>query len=157
MNEQYLNIYNNLIKLTRNKYLYLNLDSEETFSDRIIFLLLHLSFFFKIYKLNNSKDTIQEIYDFIFNQIEISIREIGFGDVSINKNMKKYVNYFYDITLNIDNWDSIRNDEKVIILTKFINKPQNISFFTNYFDKLITFYKNNTLNYFTKDIEELKI
>ena len=157
MNKQYLNIYNNLIKLTRNKYLYLNLDSDETFSDRIIFLLLHLSFFFKIYKLNNSKDTIQEIYDFIFNQIELSIREIGYGDVSINKNMKKYVNYFYDITLNIDNWDSIRNDEKVIILTKFINKPQNISFFTNYFDKLITFYKDNTLNYFTKDIEELKI
>ena len=157
MNDQYLNIYNNLIKLTRNKYLYLNLDSDETFSDRIIFLLLHLSFFFKAYKLNNSKDTIQEIYDFIFKQIELSIREIGYGDVSINKNMKKYVNYFYDITLNIDNWDSIRNDEKVIILTKFINKPQNISFFTNYFDKLITFYKDNTLNYFTKDIEELKI
>ena len=157
MNVQYLNIYNNLIKLTRNKYLYLNLDNKEIFSDRIIFLLLHLSFFFKIYKLNNSKDTIQEIYDFIFNQIELSIREIGYGDVSINKNMKKYVNYFYDITLNIDNWDSIRNDEKVIILTKFINKPQNISFFTNYFDKLITFYKNNTLNYFTKDIEQLKI
>jgi len=157
MNDQYLNIYNNLIKLTRNKYLYLNLDSEETFSDRIIFLLLHLSFFFKVYKLNNSKDTIQEIYDFIFNQIELSIREIGHGDVSINKNMKKYINYFYDILINIDNWDNINDDEKVIILSKFIDKPQNISFFTNYFDKLITFYKNNTLNYFTKDIEELKI
>ena len=157
MNVQYLNIYNNLIKLTRNKYLYLNLDSEETFSDRIIFLLLHLSFFFKIYKLNNSKDTIQEIYDFIFNQIELSIREIGYGDVSINKNMKKYINYFYDILLKIDNWENIKDDEKGIILIKFINKPQNISFFTNYFDKLITFYKNNTLNYFTKDIEELKI
>ena len=157
MNDQYLNIYNNLIKLTRNKYLYLNLDSDETFSDRIIFLLLHLSFFFKIYKLNNSKDTIQEIYDFIFNQIELSIREIGYGDVSINKNMKKYLNHFYDIVLNIENWDNIKNDEKALILNKFINKPQNISFFTNYFDKLITFYKNNTLNFFTKDIEEFKI
>ena len=157
MNEQYLNIYNNLIKLTRNKYLYLNLDNKETFSDRIIFLLLHSSFFFKIYKLNNSKDKIQEIYDFIFNQIELSIREIGYGDVSINKNMKKYINYFYDIVLNVDNWENISYEEKVIILNKFINKPQNISFFTNYFDKLITFYKNNTLNYFTKDIEEFKI
>ena len=157
MSDQYLNIYNNLIKLTRNKYLYLNLDSEETFSDRIIFLLLHLSFFFKIYKTNNSKDKIQKIYDFIFNQIELSIREIGYGDVSINKNMKKYVNFFYDIVLNIDNWDNIKDEEKAIILTKFINKPRNISFFTNYFDKLITFYKNNTLNYFTKDIEEFKI
>ena len=109
MNEQYLNIYNNLIKLTRNKYLYLNLDNKEIFSDRIIFLLLHLSFFFKIYKSNNPKDKIQEIYDFIFNQIELSIREIGYGDVSINKNMKKYVNFFYDIVLNIDNWDNIKD------------------------------------------------
>ena len=40
MNNKYLNIYNNLIKLTRNKFLYLNLSNNETFSDRIIFLLL---------------------------------------------------------------------------------------------------------------------
>ena len=157
MNKQYLNIYNNLIKLTRNKYLYLNLDSEETFSDRIIFLLLHLSFFFKIYKTNNSKDKIQKIYDFIFNQIELSIREIGYGDVSINKNMKKYVNFFYDILSKMDKWDNYKFDKKCEILNNFINNPKNISFYADYFDKLSTFYKNNTLNYFTKDIEDLKI
>ena len=50
MNNKHLNIYNNIIKLTRNKSLYLNLVENETFSDRIIFLLLHLSFFFKSYK-----------------------------------------------------------------------------------------------------------
>ena len=32
----------------------------------------------------------------------MSIREIGYGDVSINKNMKKYVNYFYDILSKIN-------------------------------------------------------
>ena len=157
MNNNYLNIYNNLIKLTRNKFLYINLIETESFSDRIIFLLIHLSFFLKIYKSDESKKTMQEIHDFIFKQIELSIREIGYGDVSINKNMKKYVNFFYDILSSIDNWDNIEDDKKVLILTKFINKPQNISFFTNYFDKLITFYKDNTLNYFTKDIEEFKI
>ena len=36
------------------------------------------------------------------------------------------------------------------------NTP-NISFFTNYFDKLCSFYKKNTLNYFIKDIEEFNI
>ena len=157
MDHKYLNIYNNLIKLTRNKSLYLNISGEESFSDRIIFLLLHLSFFLKIYKRPENKDLMQDIHDFVFRQIELSIREIGYGDVSINKNMKKYVNFFYDILSSIDNWDNIEHDKKVLILTKFINKPQNISFFTNYFDKLITFYKNNTLNYFTKDIEEFKI
>tara|TARA_Y100001970_G_scaffold273849_1_gene372610 strand:- start:1426 stop:1899 length:474 start_codon:yes stop_codon:yes gene_type:complete len=157
MNSDYLNIYNNLIKLTRNKSLYLNLKENETFSDRLVFLLLHLSFFFKIYKSKNNKETTQKIHDFIFKQIELSIREIGYGDVSINKNMKKYVNFFYDILLKIDRWDSYETKEKCEILNSLINYPKNISFYANYFDKLSSFYKNNTLNYFTKDIEEFKI
>ncbi len=157
MSKNYINIYNNLIKLTRNKYLYLNLKNEETYSDRLIFLLLHLSFFFKTYKENNSKSILQEIHDFIFNQIELSIREIGYGDVSINKNMKKYVNLFYDILSKIDVWENYEINEKSEILNTYINNPKKISFFTNYFDNLSIFYKNNALNYFTKDIEEFKI
>ena len=50
MNDNYLNIYNNLIKLTRNKNLYLNLKNNDTFSDRLIILLFHYSFFIKFYK-----------------------------------------------------------------------------------------------------------
>ena len=37
MKNKYINIYNNLIKLTRNKLLYLNLQIMKTFSDRITF------------------------------------------------------------------------------------------------------------------------
>ncbi len=37
MKYNYLNIYNNLIKLTRNKKLYLNLGKDDTFSERLIF------------------------------------------------------------------------------------------------------------------------
>jgi len=157
MKNEYINIYNNLIKLTRNKYLYLNLKEKETFSDRLVFLLLHLSFFFKVYKVEKEKRIIQEIHDFIFKQIELSIREIGYGDVSINKNMKKYVNFFYDIISKIDSWDFINFDQKCEILDNYINNPKDISFYANYFDKLLKFYKNNTLNYFIKDIEDLKI
>ena len=97
MNFKYINIYNNLIKLTRNKSLYLNLNNNETFSDRMTFLLIHLSFFFKIYKNSNYKKTIQKFMILYLNKLKLSIREIGYGDVSINKNMKKYVNFFYDI------------------------------------------------------------
>jgi len=157
MKNQYINIYNNLIKLTRNKYLYLNLKEKETFSDRITFLLLHLSFFFKVYKVDNQKNIIQEIHDFIFKQIELTIREIGYGDVTINKNMKKYVNFFYEIISKIDSWDLINFQEKCDILNNYVNNPKNISFYANYFDKLLELYKNNTLNYFIKDIEDLKI
>ena len=156
MDHKYLNIYNNLIKLTRNKSLYLNISGEESFSDRIIFLLLHLSFFLKIYKRPENKDLMQDIHDFVFRQIELSIREIGYGDVSINKNMKKYVNFFYDILSKIDNWEDYNLNQKSDILNKIINSPKNVSLFVDYFDKLSSFYENNTLNYFTKDIEQFK-
>ena len=45
MNKEYLNIYNNLIKLTRNKNLYLNLKNNDTFSDRLIIFYFILVFF----------------------------------------------------------------------------------------------------------------
>ena len=44
MNNGNLNIYNNLIKLTRNKILYIKLDKQDTFSDRLIILFLTFDF-----------------------------------------------------------------------------------------------------------------
>jgi cytochrome b pre-mRNA-processing protein 3 len=87
MNE-YINIYNNLINLTRNKKLYLNLKRNDVFSDRLLLFLLHFSFFVKNFKDKESKKTLQKIYDFNFRQLELSIREIGYGDQTINKKMK---------------------------------------------------------------------
>ena len=157
MNNNYISIYNNLIHLTRNKLLFSKIGDIETFSYRLILFLIHFAFFLKIFKQTNKKNILQEIYDFNFKQVEISIREIGYGDVSINKNMKKYVNFFYDILSKMDKWDNYKFDRKCEILNNFINNPKNISFYADYFDKLSTFYKNNTLNYFKSDIEEIKI
>ena len=157
MKYNYLNIYNNLIKLTRNKSLYLNLNNKETFSDRLVFLLLHLTFFLKIYKHDNSKELLQNIHDFIFKQIELSIREIGYGDVSINKNMKNYVNLFYSIVEKIETLDLSNNDNQLILLKKYLNNDKNIEFYVDYFNKYRLFLANNTLKNFTKDILELKI
>ena len=112
MKNEYLNIYNNLIKLTRNKNLYFNLKNDDTFSDRLIILLFHLSFFLKIYKEELSKNEAQLLFDFIIRQIELSIREIGYGDVSVNKKMKEYVNLFFSILEKIEKWQDLNNDEK---------------------------------------------
>ena len=59
MNNKYINIYNNLVNLTRNKKLYENFDKQDTFSDRLIFLLLHFAFFLKVYKKDTSKGTMK--------------------------------------------------------------------------------------------------
>ena len=104
MNKNYINIYNTLINYTRNKELYTSLNRKDNFSDRLRLFLLHFAFFLKNFKNDENKELLQEIYDFNFRQLELSIREIGYGDQSINKKMKIYINLFHSIIDNIHFW-----------------------------------------------------
>ena len=156
MNNDYLNIYNNLIKLTRNKNLYISLKNNDTFSDRLIILLFHFGFFLKIYKEEISKEEAQKIFDFIIRQIELSIREIGYGDVSVNKKMKDYVNLFFSIIEKIELWENLEKTQKFEMMAKFINIREENDLFVSYFDKYREFLLNNSLKIFTKDIFNFK-
>ena len=156
MQSDYLNIYNNLIKLTRNKNLYLNLKNKDTFSDRLIIFLFHFAFFLKNYKNDIPKKEAQNLFDSIVKQIELSIREIGYGDVSINKKMKDYVNLFYSILTKIENWDNLNMSQKSLVLADFINIKDQDDFFASYFDKYREFIIKNPFKIFTKDILEIK-
>ena len=96
MTKNYINVYNNLINLTTNKKLYISLNKQDTFSDRLTIFFVTFCFFFKrIYKNEENKKILQEIYDFNFRQLELSIREIGYGDQSINKKMKDYIKIYF--------------------------------------------------------------
>ena len=156
MKNKFLNIYNNLIKLTRNKILYRKIPNTESFSDRIIIFFIHFSFFLKLYKKQVSKNELQNLYDFIFKQIELSIREIGYGDASINKKMKEYVNLMYAIIDKIELWDNLDLNEKSKFFTEFIDVDEESSFFINYFDKYALYLTKNSFNYFTKEVISLK-
>tara|TARA_B100000965_G_scaffold99731_1_gene81750 strand:+ start:1454 stop:1927 length:474 start_codon:yes stop_codon:yes gene_type:complete len=152
MNNNYLNIYNNLIKLTRNKLLYAKMSKKESFSDRLIIFFFHFGFFLKVYKTNANSKELQNLYNYIFKQIELSIREIGYGDVSINKNMKKYVNLMYSIIDKIELWEKLNLNEKSKFISKFLNVNEKSSFFTDYFNKYIDYLTKKSFNYFTKDV-----
>ena len=151
-----LNIYNNLIKLTRNKNLYLNLDKKETFSDRLVILFFHFGFFLKYYKKDLSKKESQKLFDFFIRQIELSIREIGYGDVSVNKKMKQYVNLFYSIVENIEMWENLDDISRKRVLGNFLNISNDNKFYVDYFEKYRIYVTKNALNNFTKDILNLK-
>ena len=152
MNTKYLNIYNNLVQLTRNKSLYRDFKVQDTFSDRLIFLLLHFAFFLKAFKNDNNKEILQEIYDFVFRQLELSIREIGYGDQTINKKMKDYLNLFYGMIDKIDNWKELDLKSKISIMTIFLENYKNKEFLVDYFDKYKLNLSNNTLNYYIKGV-----
>ncbi len=152
MNSEYLNIYNNLIKLTRNKNLYLNLERNDEFSDRLLFLMFHFALFLKKFKSEINKKKSQELFDFFVRQIELSIREIGYGDVSVNKKMKEYVNMFYAILDKIEVMDMSIDENISNFFRKIFNLDKNITFYANYYKKYNEYLSNNTLNNFTKDI-----
>ena len=155
MNKKYINIYNSLVNLTRNKNLYKNFTEQDTFSDRLIYFLLHFAFFLKSYKNKNDKNTLQEIYDYIFKQLELSIREIGYGDQSINKKMKNYINLFYDMIDKINNWDTLTYSEKENILSNFLNNDVDKPYLVKYFDEYRLNLSNNTLIYQIKGVIKL--
>ena len=152
MNLEYINIYNNLVNLTRNKDLYKGFNKQDTFSDRLVFLLLHFAFFLKNFKKNTEKPILQEIYDYIFRQLKLSIREIGYGDQSINKKMKVYINLFYGMIDQIYNWDTQSIDSKKSILLKFLDNQADVDYLVNYFDKYSEILTNNTLNFYLKGV-----
>ena len=156
MRNDYINIYNNLVKLTRNKNLYLSLKNNDTFSDRLIVLLFHFAFFLKIYKDEISKKEAQVIFDSFIRQIELSIREIGYGDVAVNKKMKDYVNLFFAIVEIVDKWKNLEKSKKTSLMADYINIDEHNDLFVNYFDKFREFLIKNPLKNFTKDIIEFK-
>ena len=148
MENNYINIYNTLINYSRNKDLYLSLTRSETFSDRLTFFLLHFAFYLKNFKNDQNKGILQDIYDFNFRQLELSIREIGYGDQSINKKMKDYINLFHSIISEIHFWDELKKVEKIQKLTLFLPDFNKIENLVDYFDNFSANLTKKNLNSF---------
>jgi len=138
--------------LTRNKELYKDFKNQDTFSDRMIFFLLHFAFFLKMYQNDKNKQILQEIYDYVFRQMELSVREIGYGDQSINKKMKDYLNLFHGMIDKIHNWEHLSNESKKEKLIIFLDNAQNSDYLVIYFDKYVKLLANNTLNSHIKGV-----
>ena len=132
--------------------MYKSLNRKDNFSDRLTLFLLHFSFFLKNFKNEKNKTILQEIYDFNFRQLELSIREIGYGDQSINKKMKDYLNIFYSMLDKVHHWENSSIEKKRTILLSFLDKRADIIFLADYFEKYYLNLLNNTLNSFIKGV-----
>ncbi len=132
--------------------MYESLSREDNFSDRLTLFLLHFSFFLKNFKNEKNKEILQEIYDFNFRQLELSIREIGYGDQSINKKMKNYINLFHSMVSEIHFWDQISKDKKYKKISLFLSDFKDIDNLLDYFDEFNTKLSKKTLNYYLKSV-----
>ena len=141
-------LYSKILYLSRNKLFFTKLVLLDTFQNRIYLIFLHISFLFiKLKQKDKSqfyKEFFQKMFDFIFNKIELNMREIGYGDMAINKNMKFLVKIFYNILLNCENYKNKNIKNKNLFLLKYLSQnadkknTDNIEL-VEYFDKYQAF------------------
>ena len=137
-------IYNNLVELSRNIFFYKDLALKDNFETRVILIFFHLSIILVKFKKNNKNNFPQKIYDNIFTNIEYNLRELGYGDVSVNKQMKTLNKIFYDILLKIkvDDSNNLTITKKIILdhLFKDTNLSEEIvTKINNYFKNFYNF------------------
>ena len=114
-------MYNSLLGLSRNIFFYKEIKLSDSFETRIYLMFFHFSIIMKIFKKKGSKFD-QSSYDSLFRNIENNLRELGFGDVSVNKKMKDMNKLLYDILLKIDEKDEKTNDKDIKINQKVVMK-----------------------------------
>ena len=130
------------------------MNRNDNFSDRLRLFLIHFAFFLKNFKDKENKEILQEIYDFIFRQLELSIREIGYGDQSINKKMKIYINLFHSIVSEIHFWENFDKSKKIEKLSLFLEDFDRINELVEYFDEFKIKLSKKNLNYFLKGVSK---
>tara|TARA_B100001093_G_C26273306_1_gene777868 strand:- start:86 stop:589 length:504 start_codon:yes stop_codon:yes gene_type:complete len=138
------NLYNKLVEFSRNIFFYKDLNLKDNFETRIILIFLHFSIILLKYRKVNKEKFPQEIFDNIFVNIEYHLRELGYGDVAVNKKMKILNRFFYDILLKID-----KSKDSNLIINKSVLKEHlfqedqvkdvYIDKLTNYFESFYNF------------------
>ena len=82
----------------------------------------------------------------------MSIREIGYGDQSINKKMKDYINLFHSMVSEIHFWDDLSKSDKLKKISTFLGDFQNIDDLLDYFDEFNSNLSKKTLNSYLKSV-----
>jgi len=87
----------------------------------------------------------QKMYDDLFHNIESNLRELGYGDVTVNKKMKEFNQILYDIVLKLFVEDKEGNSFKINhkLISKYFNelKDEKSLKYVNFKKYLSDFYK----------------
>ena len=140
-------LYNNILLLSRNKLFYTMFNLADTFQNRVYLIFIHISFLFIKIKQIKQKEIYkifyQKMFDLIFNKIELNMREIGYGDMLVNKKMKYLIKVFYNILLYCENYKKDNVKSKIAFFSNYLEnnniKKSNNELLIEYFDKYQSF------------------
>ena len=125
------NLYNKKLSEARNPEVFSKYLDENLNNKLLIFLIYWTNTFNKIDK--NDPDY-QKLFDYIFHRIETDLREIGYGDMSVNKKMKVIVTKFYSILIDFKEFDSKSSAPKISNIKKYFPNIREIDQFTSHLD-----------------------
>ena len=155
------NIYQNIVQISRSKYLYLDMNLEDSFETRFdltIFLSFMIFYFYKKKNIKDSKIS-QQLFDYMFNDFENNLREMGFGDIAVNKKMKLFIKAFYGriakYNEGMHNYENNRDKSLLqeTILNNIYKNKKIDNFFVNYFVD----YMINNIDTFLLNSEDVNI
>ena len=84
----------------------------------------------------------QASYNIFFKTVEYNLRELGFGDVSVNKKMKDLNKFFYDILLKLNLLkNNFKLNKKLVInyFNIFEKNQEKLEKFEDYFNNFYKF------------------
>ena len=151
-------IYQNIIERSRSKFFYLKLDIDDNFESRFDIIILHsfIIFYFLKNITENEKKLSQLLFDYMFNDFDNNLREMGFGDIAVNKKMKVFVTAFYGrIAQYSKGMDAYYSNNDIKLLKKTILNNLKIDFLYRKLDQYSWQYCNKGFFNFKKFIPKI--
>ena len=122
-------------------------------------MFFHYSIILLISKIKSRKPD-QDNYNNLFFYIENNLRELGFGDVSVNKRMKDLNKIFYDILIKLKTNSNDFEINKILSIKYFNNLKDNVQNwekFSKYFRNFYSFCFELDTNSMIKDAKNFKL
>ena len=150
------NIYTNIVKTSRNKSFFLDYKVDDTVEGRFDIILLHSFIIFNYFiSVEKGKSKLpQLLFDHMFLDFDSNLREMGFGDIAVNKRMKQFIKAFYGridsyskslLSFNESNDCTMLNET----ISRNVYKEKSVAvtcieFWKNYIVSNIDYINNNT-------------
>jgi cytochrome b pre-mRNA-processing protein 3 len=153
------NIYTNIIKTSRNKRFFLDFNVEDTVEGRFDIIILHsfIVFNFFIHNDDQKSSLPQMLFDHMFHDFDSSLREMGFGDIAVNKRMKQFIKAFYgrieNYSKSLSQYNELADDTllKKTILRNIYKDKEAHAEIINFWSKYII---NNVSSINSKTLQE---
>ena len=93
--KQIKNIVENIIQISDSEIFYKKYKIPRNFSSKFEIIILFIFLIFNRFKNDkNSEIKLQQIYDFLFDYVDSSLREVGVGDLSVGKKVIELAKIF---------------------------------------------------------------